>query len=43
MNMSNVFLHEDFKEEVYTTQLLGFKSTYPHKVYQLQKSLYGLL
>ena len=42
MDMHNAFLHGDLEEEVFIKMPLGFRSSNPHKVCRLRKSLYGL-
>lgn len=43
LDVNNAFLNIECKESVYMSQLLGFARPYfPHKVCQLNKSLYGL-
>ena len=42
MDVNNTFLHGDLEEEVYMTLPLRFGRSYPNKVCQLQKSLFGL-
>ena len=43
MDVKSAFLNEVIEEEVYVRQPLGFESErYPHRVYKLQRALYGL-
>ena len=42
MDVKNVFLHEDPKEEIYMTPPLGLFSTPSSDVCKLKRSLYGL-
>ena len=43
LDMKTAFLHCDLEEEIYMTQLLGFRALGKEKfVYKLQKSQYGL-
>ncbi|GKF53656.1 putative ribonuclease H-like domain-containing protein, partial [Tanacetum coccineum] len=43
MDVKSVFLYGKIDEEVYVSQLPGFQDPkYPHKVYKVVKSLYGL-
>nr|GFC79075.1 hypothetical protein [Tanacetum cinerariifolium] len=43
MDVKSAFLYGRIKEEVYVCQPLGFKDPdYPDKVYNVEKSLYGL-
>jgi hypothetical protein len=43
MDVKSAFLNGIIQEEVYVRQPPGFENTkYPHRVYKLSKTLYGL-
>ena len=42
LDVKTAFLHGDLQEEIYMTQLLGFKATENEKVCKIEKSLYEL-
>lgn len=42
MNINNVFLYGDLREEIYMTHPLGFQVSHKNQIYKLKNSLYGL-